>query len=162
MCVWILWCISVVCWLDEKTQRLEKHWPSEILRISFIAILIRPWIIISLTLINNLTNSQVYYPHHNPFSAMICLSPSYSLCLSTSLLSAHPFPFHIKDMSVQEKVSLNKFNKCCFSHLYGYLYENMTPQGVFIKLNFICNSPMGPVSYITLCWKGLPGTNTPA
>ncbi len=65
-------------------------------------------IIRSQALINNLTNGQVYDPRDNPFSATLCLSVSLSLFLSASLLSAHPFPFHIKDVPAQEKVSVDK------------------------------------------------------
>ncbi len=97
----------VVCWTDKNKQRLEKNWPSEILMISFIVILIRPWIILSLSLI---TNSQVYYPCHKPFIATLCLSFYLSLVLSTRFLSPHPFPFHIWDVLDSQLSSVNKHN----------------------------------------------------
>ncbi len=93
-------------WKDTAPR---ENRPSKILGINFIAILIRPWIILSLALINNLTNGQVYYLRHNPFSAMVHLS--FSLCLSTNLLTAHPFLFHIKRRVLSWKLSLNKHFK---------------------------------------------------
>jgi len=71
-------------------------------------------------------------------------SVSLSLFLSASLLSAHPFPFHIKDVSAQEKVPVNKHisttvvlisqhktilshscSLCVLYHLYGIFILEM-------------------------------------
>jgi hypothetical protein len=81
-----------------------------------------PGIILSLAFINNLTNGQVYYPCHNPFSATVSLS------LFASLLSAHPFPFHIKDMSAEENISLNKhFSTNVVVLIYTGSYMKLPP-----------------------------------
>jgi hypothetical protein len=49
-----------------------------------------------------------FITHATTLSQQWSISPSLSLCLSASLLSPHPFPFHIKDVHAQEKGSLNK------------------------------------------------------
>ncbi len=93
---WRLWNKNNVVYIGclpagWKDTAPREYCPSENLGISFIVILIRLWIILSLALVNNLTNSQLYYPCHNPFSATaslclsVCLSLSFSLSLSLSL-----------------------------------------------------------------------------
>jgi hypothetical protein len=69
---------SLLAGLKDTAPRENR--PSEILVISFIAILIRPWIILSLALANNLTNWSSYLPTPQPF-----LSNGPSLFLSLSL-----------------------------------------------------------------------------
>ncbi len=85
-------------------------------------ILIRSQTILSLTIINNLTNSQIYYSCHNPFSATVSLS--------ASLLSAHSFLFHIKDMSAKEKVSSNKCLSTNVVLIYTFRYTKKVNQDI--------------------------------
>jgi hypothetical protein len=49
-----------------------------------------------------------FMTHATTLSQQHSVFLSLSLFLSASLLSAHPFPFHIKDVSAQEKVPVNK------------------------------------------------------
>jgi len=90
----------------------RRYWPSEILGISLIAILINSRIILSVSTHKYLTNSQVYEPRHNPFSAILYLSLFiWSISLSiyqSTLLSPHSSPFCIKDVSHIWEASFNK------------------------------------------------------